>query len=109
MENYTNNYSNSNNNSNIAFINKTSLRNLIGEVVEEKLIAFSHWLESKMVNDDKNLSRKETSEYLGIGVSTLDKYEKIGLIKKQRLGGRVFYNMEEIKRAQKGINEIQKL
>lgn len=99
MEHYTDN-----SNSNIAFINKTNLKNLIGEVVEEKLISFSNWLESKMVSDDnRNLSRKETAKYLGIGESTLDKYQKQGLIKRELLGGRVFYSMEEIKKAQKGI------
>ena len=37
----------------IIVTNKNNLKAIISEVIEEKLIAFSHWFENKLINQDK--------------------------------------------------------
>lgn len=45
------------------------------------------------------LTRKETSEMLGVSYPTLHLWEKAGLLKPERIGRRVLYSVDEVKKA----------
>lgn len=45
------------------------------------------------------LTRKETSEMLGVSFPTLYLWEKAGILLPERIGRRVLYSIEEVKKA----------
>ncbi len=45
------------------------------------------------------LTRKETSEMLGVSFPTLHLWEKAGILKPDRIGRRVLYSVDEVKKA----------
>lgn len=51
-------------------------------------------------------SREEASDLLRISLPTLDKYAKQGLIRSQRLGGRILFAAEDI---QSGLERVDDL
>lgn len=84
--------------------NESNLKDLIGNAIQEKLIEFSHWLETKKNDEDKTLTRKQAAQYLGVSLSTLDTWAKNGIIKSHGIGGKVFYKMSDINSSMKTIN-----
>ena len=42
------------------------------------------------------LNKKEASQELGISISTLDRLRKSGYLKEKRIGGGVFFTLDEI-------------
>ena len=88
----------------IIVTNKNNLKAIISEVIEEKLIAFSHWFESKLINQDKILTRQETADYLGISLSTLYRWTQQGIIKAYGISDKTYYKMNDIHNAMKTIN-----
>ena len=42
------------------------------------------------------LNKKEASKELGISISTLDRLRKSGYLREKRIGGRVFFTLDEI-------------
>lgn len=42
------------------------------------------------------LNKKETSQELGISISTLDRLRKSGYLREKRIGGGVFFTLDEI-------------
>lgn len=90
--------------SELILTNPKDMRVLISEVMEEKLNAFSFWFESKIIEQDKPLTREETVKYLDISFSTLNRWTNEGKIKSHGIGDRVYYKMSEIEKALKPIN-----
>ncbi|MCT7471012.1 helix-turn-helix domain-containing protein [Aliarcobacter cryaerophilus] len=42
------------------------------------------------------LNKKETSQELGISISTLDRLRKSGYLREKRIGGGIFFTLDEI-------------
>ena len=42
------------------------------------------------------LNKKEASRELGISISTLDRFRKSGYLREKRIGGGVFFTLDEI-------------
>lgn len=42
------------------------------------------------------LNKKEASQELGISISTLDRLRRTGYLKEKRVGGQIFFTLEEI-------------
>ena len=42
------------------------------------------------------LNKKEASKELGISISTLDRFRKSGYLREKRIGGGVFFTLDEI-------------
>ena len=42
------------------------------------------------------LNKKEASQELGISISTLDRFRKSGYLREKRIGGGVFFTLDEI-------------
>lgn len=78
------------------------LKQIISEVVEEKLSKF----QPVQKDATKYRSRKEVANLLKISLPTLNEYTKTGKIKAVRFGSRVLYSSEEIEKA---LQEIEVL
>ena len=57
--------------------------------------------------EQKFYSRQKAAEILNISLPTLDKYTRLGRIRGTRLGGRVLYSDEDLKKALKEIPSRQ--
>lgn len=88
----------------MSLINRNDLKVLIGEVFQEKLVSFSKWLESMIIDEDRILTRQQTADYLGISISKLGRDTAEGKITAYGLGKRVYYKMSDIKSALIRIN-----
>lgn len=84
---------------NIQFIQVTpeQLRHQIVQDVKEVLKETSQVVPQKEI--DKLLSRKDTSEYFGVDLSTLHNWAKSGKLIPFGIGSRVFYKMSDIEKA----------
>jgi predicted site-specific integrase-resolvase len=56
----------------------------------------------KTVVDSEIIPRKKALEILQVSASTLDRYQKAGILKPHRLGGKVFFLRSELVQALKG-------
>lgn len=83
-------------------VSSEDLKQIISEVVEEKLIKF----QPQQTKSNKYLTRKEVSVLLNISLPTLNEYTKSGKIKGRRIGGRVLYLESDIEKA---LTEIETL
>lgn len=88
----------------MVFINRNDLRGLIAEVLQEGLASFSKWVESKIQDEDRILTRQQTADYLGISISKLGRDTEEGKIIAHGLGKRIYYKMSDIKSALIRIN-----
>ncbi|WP_407484515.1 helix-turn-helix domain-containing protein [Elizabethkingia miricola] len=77
---------------------------MVKEAVKEQLIEFSKWFESKIIDEDKILTRDNTATYLDISLSTLSRWTRDGKIPSCGLGDRVYYKMSDIKKSLITIN-----
>ncbi|MCT7595794.1 helix-turn-helix domain-containing protein [Aliarcobacter butzleri] len=50
------------------------------------------------------LNKKETSKELGISISTLDRLRRTGYLKEKRIGGGIFFTIDEIVNFIGGVN-----
>ena len=83
-------------NNNIVVISEDNLRNLIKEEIETALSRIN----SKKVSK-KLMTAEETCKYLRIHPSTLFRWKKEGKILPQRMGKRIYFNEEDIKKEMK--------
>lgn len=86
-------------------INVSDFKELISEVIEEKLklIPRQELLEKKTVY----LNRVEVAELLKISLPTLNNWSKSGIIQAYRIGNRVLYKPEEIDQAVKSVRNLK--
>ena len=80
----------------LMFISREELQSLIGDAVRSE---FSKKQEKEI------LSVKDVCELLGIHISTLNKWKAEGIIPFRRLGKRVYFDKEEIKKAMNDNND----
>ena len=74
-----------------------SLDDMIKRITSSVLGEIKPLLIVEEKKEDKRLSRRETSDYLGISDRTLDKLSKSGCIRFIRIGGRVMYEESDLK------------
>ena len=77
-------------------ISKNELETLIRTVVHSELTK---------KNEKELMSTKELCSFLGISLSTVNKWKAEGIIPFRRLGKRVYFDKEEIKKAMKDNND----
>ena len=75
------------------------LKEIIGEVVEEKLREFSSNLSRKTPPEKEFLTRQEVCQMLQVNSVTLWRYTREGCLKQHRVGRRVFFLAEEVREA----------
>ena len=82
------------------------LKEIMGEVVEEKLKEFSPQVVPTNPHQKEYLTRKEVCELLHISLSTLWHYTKYGKLERYRIGGRILYRSEDVRNAviNKGVH-----
>lgn len=85
--------------SEIILTSQDNLREIMAQVVEEKLIVFKHWFESQKINDERPLTRKEAMEYLSLPKSTFGRYSSKGYIPYYKFRGRNYYRRNELDEA----------
>lgn len=87
--------------SNVQFIQITpqELAQMISEEVSKSLKDHIRVLQKNDANEEYKefLSRKETSEYLGVSYSCIHEWSRQGILKPYKIGNRVFFKFEEIK------------
>ena len=75
------------------------LKEIIGEVVEEKLKEYIPKTTPQAPRQKEYLTRKEVCELLHISLSTLYANTKYGNLMSYRIGGRILYRSEEVQNA----------
>jgi len=75
------------------------LKEIIGQVVEEKLREFGSSLSHKMPPEKELLTRQEVCQMLQINSVTLWRYAREGRLKQHRVGRKVFFLAEEVREA----------
>jgi hypothetical protein len=81
----------------------TEFRSLMVQDFKKVLKEASQVVPQKEI--DKLLSRKDTSEYLGVDLSTLHNWNKSGKLTPYGIGNRVFYKMSDIEKALIPLNK----
>jgi len=89
---------------NIIITHPNNLKEMIREVINEEAYKFTNWLNSKLVDEEKTLTREQAAAYLGMSPSTLYRHTKQGRIKAYGIGNRVYYKLNDIKNAMLAIN-----
>lgn len=51
----------------------------------------------RTLHRDNLISRDDVAQLLGVDLSTLHRWNKKGILKATRIGGKVYYNSEEVK------------
>ena len=82
------------------------LKEIIGEVLEEKLKEFRPHSPPPVPTSKEFISSKEVCQMLNISLSTLWTYSKYGKLEKYRIGGRILFRTEEVRNAviNKGVH-----
>ena len=75
------------------------LKEIIGQVVEEKLREFSSNLSNKKPPEKEFLTRQEVCQMLHVKSVTLWRYAREGRLKQHRIGRKVFFLAEEVRDA----------
>lgn len=75
------------------------LKEIIGQVVEEKLREFSSNLSYKKPPEKEFLTRQEVCQMLQVNSVTLWRYTREGRLKQHRVGRKVFFLTEEVRDA----------
>jgi len=70
----------------------TDLKCLISDVMKQELSSVPK------SSPDRLVSPKETSEMLGIDLSTLYRWDKLGYLTKIKIGGKVRYRLSDIQK-----------
>ena len=90
--------------SEITLINPNDLRTIVSDVVEEKLIALTEWLEKKLTDEERLFTPKEAMLYLSMSRSTFYRYVNRGIIPQYVLDNKSYYKKADINNALKKIN-----
>ena len=86
-------------------INTDDLKNILREVLEEKIKPDSNPKEpSKKL---AYLNRFEVKEILKISLSTLNSWSKEGIVQSYRIGNRVLYKADEIEKAIQTVKNLK--
>jgi len=86
-------------------INTEDLKNLLREVIEEKLK-----LEPKPKVSEKGLvylNRFEVAKILKISLPTLNNWSKAGTLQSYRIGNRILYKSDEIEQAVQTVRNLK--
>jgi len=75
------------------------LKEIIGQVVEEKLREYSSSLTHKKPPDKEFLTKQEVCQMLQVKAVTLWRYAREGRLKQHRVGRKVFFLAEEVREA----------
>ena len=75
------------------------LKEIIGQVVEEKLREFSSSLSHRKPPEKEFLTRQEVCQMLQINLVTLWRFAREGRLKQYRIGRKVFFLAEEVREA----------
>jgi len=86
-------------------ISLQDLKNVFSEIVRNEILKLN---ESSLVKTDlpELLSRRQTSEFLGISKVTLWKYTKAGKLQSYHLSGQIRYKRDEVLKA---VQEVKNL
>ena len=90
-----------NNTSNAVLIQGVTVANIeaiVERAVERRISAFYERVKSK---PPVLVKRKEAARMLGISLPTIDGYSKAGILHARHVGGRVYFEEEEIKNYKK--------
>lgn len=92
--------------SDIIITNTNSIKEIVGEALNEQAIKLANWFKAMMetMDDNKPLTAKEAAAYLNMSPSTLHRHTKNGDLKAYGIGTRVYYNIQDIKSAMRPIN-----
>lgn len=75
------------------------LKEIIGQVVQEKLQEFSSNLTHKKPPEKEFLTRQEVCQMLQVNSVTLWRYAREGRLKQHRVGRKVFFLADEVREA----------
>ena len=81
------------------------LRNMIGEVVEEKFQSFGERTQKN--NNSEYITRLETAQLLKISLPTLHDWTRQGWLQSYKMGSRVLYKVREVEEALKKVHSIK--
>ena len=93
---------------NFSYILKSLLQELKDLLVKEILAGVEVLIEAsqeKSINQNENWTTKETAKYCKVTVVTIGDWTNKGILKKYKIGNRVFYKKNEVLEA---INLIEK-
>jgi len=76
---------------------------MIGEIVREQLKTYIPKPEQKATY----LTRSEAASKLRVGLCTLDKYAKAGIVQSYRIGGRIKYKSNELEKALEAVKNAK--
>ncbi|MBE4950881.1 helix-turn-helix domain-containing protein [Chryseobacterium culicis] len=88
----------------IIITHPNNLKEMIREVINEEAYKFTNWLNSRLVDEEKTLTRQQAADYLNMSLSTLHRHTKQGDIQAYGIGSRVYYKLNDIKSAMRAIN-----
>lgn len=85
----------------IIVLTPAQLKQLVRETISEVLDRTSQ------PTQQEYFTREEASELLKVSLVTIDKYSKQGLIRSQRIGGRILFHAEDILSALQTIDDFK--
>ena len=85
----------------IIVLTPEQLKQLIRETISEVLDR------TPQATQQEYFTREEASELLKVSLPTIDKYSKQGLIRSQRIGGRILFHADDIRGALQSIDELK--
>ncbi len=100
---------NTSNVTNSVLIQNASLNDIermIDRAVGERMKAF---FESIQEQHPVLVKRKEAAKMLGLSLPTIDAYAKVGILHSRHIGGRVFFDREEVKSLKKSEKKQLKI
>lgn len=82
------------------------------ELTETELSQLIESAVTKTVNqkpktEEKLLSRKEASEYLGVTIQTLHNWVRKGTITSYQIGGKILFKFDELKNVPKAKKQVE--
>ena len=86
-------------------VSLNDIRNLVSEVIEEKLKG----VPQKEISNASNsyLGRLEVAKLLRISLPTLNEWSKQGIVQSYRIGSRILYKKEEIETSIKEVRNLK--
>lgn len=88
----------------LILIKEQRLKNLISNLLEEKMISLNDWIESKLIQKERPLTASEAMKYLSMSRTTFYRNVNNGVIHKFGLGNSIFFLKSQLNEAMKKIN-----
>jgi|GEM_PF-1764804 len=88
----------------IIITNPNSIKEIVGEAINEQANKVASWIMSKMTDENRPLTPKQAAAYLSMSPTTLYRHTKNGDLKAHGMGHRIYYYLQDIKSALKPIN-----